>query len=329
MLESLESLRPLGLDRMAEMVYRQLLGNPAWGVKDIADHLQVRELDVQRAVSRLMDLSLVLQDPESERVRTAKPDASLGGMLESIEGDLLRRQRQVTRAKIAVALLAAQWENSRSEDSFERLNQRGEIEARICELASVSRFEFITLLHEGNMPCAAQLDQKLIEEAVLRGVEFRQVWETRTQEDSTAMAYAQSLVAHGVRIRATPTLPLTMVVMDREIALVPTGPPTVNQGMIQIRATGVVMALVSLFEQIWSTSAGFESGSGQDELSRTECELLYLLAKGYTDQRAANSMNLSLRTVRRLMSDLLNKLGARSRFQAGVYASRQGWLNEQ
>jgi len=54
--------------------------------------------------------------------------------------------------------------------------------------------------------------------------------------------------------------------------------------------------------------------------------LLQMLAQGCTDESAAKRLGLSLRTVRRMTAVLLGRLGARSRFQAGVRAAQQGWL---
>jgi DNA-binding NarL/FixJ family response regulator len=41
----------------------------------------------------------------------------------------------------------------------------------------------------------------------------------------------------------------------------------------------------------------------------------------------ARKLGISERTVRRLVSDLTERLGATSRFQAGVCAVRLGWLD--
>ncbi|WP_155354621.1 LuxR C-terminal-related transcriptional regulator [Acrocarpospora macrocephala] len=51
-----------------------------------------------------------------------------------------------------------------------------------------------------------------------------------------------------------------------------------------------------------------------------------MLLEGQTDEGAARRLGLSLRTVRRSMSSLMTRLGARSRFQAGARAVQRGWL---
>src|SRR5947207_1648255 len=63
-------------------------------------------------------------------------------------------------------------------------------------------------------------------------------------------------------------------------------------------------------------------------LTGIERELLELLGRGLTDEAAARKLGVSLRTVRRMMADLTTRLGATSRFQAGMRAHQLGWLTD-
>ncbi|GLW09874.1 hypothetical protein Misp01_50030 [Microtetraspora sp. NBRC 13810] len=56
-------------------------------------------------------------------------------------------------------------------------------------------------------------------------------------------------------------------------------------------------------------------------ISPREWQVLQLLAQGCTDEAVGRSMNVSLRTVRRITADLMTRLGAKSRFQAGLRAA--------
>ena len=55
-------------------------------------------------------------------------------------------------------------------------------------------------------------------------------------------------------------------------------------------------------------------------------ELLTMLAAGMTDDGIARQLRVSARTVQRRVSELMEGLGARNRFQAGVQAARRGLL---
>lgn len=91
---------------------------------------------------------------------------------------------------------------------------------------------------------------------------------------------------------------------------------------------GPVTAVYSLFEQVWATATPFGAPEPVDAhgLNPQELELLKILSEGHTDEVAGRRLNLSLRTVRRMMSQIMDRLGAQSRFQAGVQAAAQGWL---
>ena len=57
-----------------------------------------------------------------------------------------------------------------------------------------------------------------------------------------------------------------------------------------------------------------------------DAHLLALMAAGLKDEVVARQLGLSLRTVRRRIAHLMDELDADTRFQAGLEASRRGWL---
>jgi DNA-binding CsgD family transcriptional regulator len=64
----------------------------------------------------------------------------------------------------------------------------------------------------------------------------------------------------------------------------------------------------------------------RDQPSSQERDLLRLLGQGLTDASAARQLGVSLRTVRRMMAELMARLDARSRFEAGIRAAERGWV---
>jgi DNA-binding NarL/FixJ family response regulator len=72
-----------------------------------------------------------------------------------------------------------------------------------------------------------------------------------------------------------------------------------------------------------SSVADLDLGEPRRDLRRF---LLQQLAAGAKDEQIARSLDLSLRTVRRRIADVMSDLGADSRFQAGVEAARRGWI---
>ena len=66
-----------------------------------------------------------------------------------------------------------------------------------------------------------------------------------------------------------------------------------------------------------------DGGEARPDLRRF---LLEQLVAGASDEQIARNLGLSLRTVRRRIAALMTDLGVDTRFQAGVEASRRGWI---
>ncbi len=61
-------------------------------------------------------------------------------------------------------------------------------------------------------------------------------------------------------------------------------------------------------------------------LDRRDAHILTLLSDGRSDATIARQSGVSLRTVERRVHALMDKLGAKTRFQAGAQAARRGWI---
>ncbi|GAA4712449.1 helix-turn-helix transcriptional regulator [Phytohabitans rumicis] len=92
------------------------------------------------------------------------------------------------------------------------------------------------------------------------------------------------------------------------------GPPAV----VLVRDPALLAALSALFELYWERAVPVSV--------RAEADVLPLLVAGLTDQEIAAKLGWSHRTVRRRVRDLMARLGAQTRFQAGYAAVRRGWL---
>nr|QLG04854.1 Hypothetical protein [Streptomyces sp.] len=88
-------------------------------------------------------------------------------------------------------------------------------------------------------------------------------------------------------------------------------------------------ALGSLFLGAWGSAIPLAEFQKRRELVRHEDrrQVLGHLRDGHTDRVAAQKMGISYRTYRRRVAEILEGLGAESRFQAGVRASELGLLS--
>jgi DNA-binding NarL/FixJ family response regulator len=99
-------------------------------------------------------------------------------------------------------------------------------------------------------------------------------------------------------------------------------------GAVVLHGQGTVAALCALFEHLWQggTPLGAPPSPDEEGLTGQEREFLQLLGQGLTDQAIAGRLGVSHRTARRIAAALMEKLGARSRFEAGLRAAARGWL---
>ncbi|WP_324801554.1 LuxR family transcriptional regulator [Streptomyces cyaneofuscatus] len=124
-----------------------------------------------------------------------------------------------------------------------------------------------------------------------------------------------------------PAVPIQMVIIDRQTALLPVQPDAPRTGALEVRSPGIVAALHTLFEQVWENGLPFGKQIPRDHTGCTpaEKELLQGAATGDTDETPARRLGVSLRTRRRMMPQLMERLNATSRSQPGVNTTKHGW----
>ncbi|MEU7026929.1 helix-turn-helix transcriptional regulator [Streptomyces sp. NPDC046275] len=329
-------LEALGIKESTEHVYRLLLERPEYGVAEMAAQLGRSESEVREALLCLADLKLVLMDESSGEVEPYSPDVGFSFLLSRAEAELGRRRRQVEQAGRAVAgILAGYAErpghaaHTAHRDPVDRITGLDAVRERLEDLAAGARTECLSLLPGGaQLPDTMDASKPLDQLALERGVRIRSIYQDSFRNDPPTVEYVRWYCGLGGEARTVPVVPMLMVVVDREAALVPLDPEDGRAGALEVRSPGLVHALVVLFDRIWEAGTPFGEAPRRDEhdLSPQERELLMLLGIGCTDDIAARRLGVSLRTVRRMSSELMSRLGARSRFEAGVRAVKEGWL---
>jgi DNA-binding CsgD family transcriptional regulator len=159
-----------------------------------------------------------------------------------------------------------------------------------------------------------------------RGVRYRVLAPDTARTAPRLSTRLAELTLAGAATRTVPRVPLDALVIDGTVVVLPAG----RTGAAAFHLPGVVTSAVELFERVWPTAVPLSASClpGDAESDQRERELLKLLAAGHTDAAAAAQLGISVRTVRRTVADLMNRLGARSRFQAGAKAADRGWLAE-
>ncbi|GGS60156.1 MULTISPECIES: helix-turn-helix transcriptional regulator [Actinokineospora] len=172
------------------------------------------------------------------------------------------------------------------------------------------------LLMTSTAPAVRRVDQANLR----RGVRYRVLAPDQARTATLQAPRLAALSVAGAATRTVPDVPADVVVIDRAVAILPDG---------VFRLPSVVTAVMGLFDRVWAAGTPLLADDLPDDgdLGPRERELLGLLCAGCTDETAAARLGVSVRTVRRMVADLMHRLGARSRFQAGVKAADRGWLS--
>jgi DNA-binding CsgD family transcriptional regulator len=172
--------------------------------------------------------------------------------------------------------------------------------------------------------------RRIDHENLRRGVRYRVIVPDTARTAPALAARLGALSLAGADTRTVPEVPTDALVVDGRVVVLPVDRTSggVSLGTAIFRLTSVVTTTLELFERVWLSAVPMSPTDLPDaaELNARERELLSLLSSGSTDESAAARLGVSVRTVRRMVADIMNRLGARSRFQAGVKAADRGWL---
>ncbi|MFJ8882808.1 LuxR C-terminal-related transcriptional regulator [Streptomyces sp. NPDC102402] len=328
-------LEILGLDEVCEAVYRAVLAYPQVELAELGDRLRIPGVKVRQALDKLSALALIRPIAgQPSQFRAVDPELGVQTILAQQEERLAAEQRRIEQIRLAAAQLAADFTATRLDkriEGVERLDGIEEIRDRIALLVRHVSAEIMTFApggaqSEASMEAAKPQDEELLE----RGVRMRTLYLDSVRHNPATLSYAKWLTALGGEVRTTPSLPVRMMLLDQTTAIVPVDGGDSAAGALVLSGCGTVTALTALFESTWEQGAllGQVPSRERDErdLTPQEAEALRLLGQGLTDEAVAKRLGVSPRTARRIAADLLEKLGARSRFQAGAKAVSRGWL---
>ncbi|MDT3400558.1 hypothetical protein RKE29_28780, partial [Streptomyces sp. B1866] len=158
------------------------------------------------------------------------------------------------------------------------------------------------------------------------GVEVRLLCAPRALSSGRVRVLARALPRCELRV-AGRDAPHEAVIVDGRIAYVTLGPGAGRRASA-VEDPATVRALDLMFTGAW---AGAVAPSRYPRLGGRVCvedarRILESLRTGRTDEAGAREMQVSLRTYRRYVAEIMRELGAHSRFQAGVRAVEAGLL---
>lgn len=332
-------LESLGLDATTTSVYRIWLRDTSLPTDQVAQQLGISGDSVDRARAALLERGLLIPSwEEPGRLVAVNPEVALERLYRERDAELARQQEQLAAARLAVTHLVQDYSESVGTrgptDSIDQLEGIDAIRREITDLGAHMRQEMLAL-HPASehTPEALEAALQLDMEAMRRGVRIRSIYADMARLDGPTLDHHRRAAQAGMEIRYAPSVPMRMLVFDRSAGIVPLHLVDTGRAALVVRGAALVAVLVLSFEQLWVSAEPFVDDTGEIvahheglDPSDSDRTLLRLLSLGVKDEAAARHLGVSVRTVRRQIADLMRRLEAESRFQAGIRAAQRGWL---
>lgn len=318
----MHQLRALGISAEAEAIYLDLIARGAVDVTELTERYAGDALE--SALDQLSAVGLV--EHADGKVLPQPPHLAMEALAQ-------RHQREAELARESASLLSELWTAGIGRQTYVELLPSAETARAVLNHVQVDAQNRVRAMTVGNL---ASPDHQIVDglfEALARGVTYEVIYGTQVLQDPAALRMVQECVDAGEQARVFPQVPLNLAVVDDRWALL--SARTTVGGITNIAAMVVhhspfLTGLVGVFNALWRVSVPITSGTETAEAvgapSLETKRLLTYLSAGLTDESIAREFGVSERTIARRISRLQETLGAQTRFQLGVQASRQHWL---
>ena len=313
----IDMLEVLGISADDERIYRSLLRQPGISAVELGRAVGRLPDSVRLAVDRLESVGLVTRVDCSDGLQATRPDVAVDVLVARKQAELAAVQ---TQARSLLEELPRD-HVSEPQDYLEIIRGREAVAHRFLQLEQTTQVELLVLdrppyAQEVTEPNQGELD------LLARGVRCRGIYAPEAIEQPASLRVLQQSVAAGEEARVHPNLPLKLAISDRSAALLPLTGEESTESALVIRASMLLEALVALFELLWASAVPLPDEPHPDH----DFELVALLAAGLKDETIARQLGISGRSLSRRTNKLMAELGARTRFQGGIQATRLGLL---
>ncbi|GGP78722.1 helix-turn-helix transcriptional regulator [Saccharothrix coeruleofusca] len=322
------SLESVGLTELDMRVYRCVSHHPGCSLGGLVVSAGLPRPAVEASRDRLVEMGLLVTgEQEGMQVNPVGPELVVERLRADIDVEYNQRRKQAAGLHGELSRIVGEGLLSGVDGTsspVEVLTNSGATHVQLLALIGHTRHELLRM-------CATSGDADALHSAgrelkgVRPGVDVRLICPSSSLLTSQARSL-DGLDSNAMRVVSSP--PVGLHVFDRRVALVEGDSADT---WFVVHGHALVRVFYALFDTWWSLGRAAPAGSepgGVDGVRPTGEDLVLLqhLSDGAKDENVARQLGLSVRTVRRKISHLLERLDATSRFQAGVLAARRGWI---
>lgn len=309
-----------GMPPQVVTIYMSLIEHPAASVTELAADCDLNVEAVEAGLAWLRNSGLVLRakahasDGDADFWSASEPDRALRDLvrhheriLDQVRGALPELQQRFRRTHEAPTVSGV----------IEHVEGWENVGARYHRILRDSAREVGMMEHAPYNPGAAPTEESILR----RGVSFRVLCDP---EDFPRQLGDEFAALRGLEARLYADVPFRALIADGQICLIILDRTPLNRAALVIHPSTLLDGICQFFDACWCRAVpiGFET-SPLDDQAR---EVLTLLAAGLKDESVARQLGITTRTLRRRVQEILTALDTKSRFQAGIEASRRGWV---
>ncbi|WP_045299395.1 helix-turn-helix transcriptional regulator [Saccharothrix sp. ST-888] len=319
------------LEDIDTTVYGWVLRHRASDRAALAAAIGISQDEAERSVERLLRARLLHAAPDApHELFAVAPETAAAQLAAPVEARIREQQGVLAEIRQGLDRFAPYYQRHQAPcEALELLENVQDVRNTLNQASDRCRMEVLTSQPGGGARVPEAMQDALVRDQAMleRGIQLRTLYHHTARFNGPSQAYVAAASALGGQYRTAHELFGRLIVFDRELAFIPVKDD--SWGAVVIREPSTVAYLCEIFEQTWDRATPFVDAvsQGLEEVSREIHEtIVRLLAAGLKDEAIARRLGMSLRTARRHIADIMEELGAASRFQAGAQASARGLL---
>jgi len=324
-------LMAIGLDPAAETMYRRLVADVRLSAAGLVASTGLPEAVVVTMLTQLCARGLVVEEiiDSVATYSAAPPGVALGALLRERRDDL-------RTAELAVSALAEEHRlasiDHRRDEVVEVMTEISAVRHRFAQIQQAAQSEVLSMVTP-NLTVVPHRDNAAGDTGLKRGVRYRAILDRRALSQPGMLGDVIGSIACGQEIRVAERVPLKLVIVDGERAMLPLHSHIDSHESVLVQSSGLLGALTALFETMWQRAHPLLTNPAGDgvievhpQLDEVDTQVLGLLLTGMTEEAIAGQLGTSRRTIQRRIHELMVKAGVETRIELGWHAARNAWV---
>ncbi|MFE7897980.1 LuxR family transcriptional regulator [Streptomyces sp. NPDC057424] len=264
----------------------------------------------------------LLRGDSGDGLRAVAPEEAVASVVGPLDRDIRTRRALAEQARASIMGFLPVFQSSQfsreKESRFEVLEEHTQVRAVIADLTARARTEILTAQPGGGRAGGSFAEAVPRDrDALGQGVRMRVLCQRTAPLSPGTSSSIDHMLELGAQVRTLDDHFVRLLVFDAETAIISL--PGNPLGAVVVREPHVVAFSVETYERLWLTAAPcvVAPRARAEAAGDVRQAIVRLLGEGLTDASVAKRLGMSVRTCRRHIAELMEELGAQSRFQAG------------